>query len=395
MHLGKYSPLVAEYAKSALVSDYDLESGLPWVTAFEKQFAEFTNFKYAISVNSGTSGLHAALVGSGVKPGDEVISPALTVVMDAFATLQSGAIPVFVDVDELTWNISPEKIKASITSKTKAIIAVSWFGLPTNLIELKKICNEFSLVLIDDSAETVSLTALEPNFESRPHARVFSFESKKHLSTGGEGGMVVTDDKNIAEKIRKFAGIGYKHLTAEQGRTSLAAKIFQNPKYERFGSIGFNYRMTPITAAIGLAQLKNSSNLLNSRIKVASLFSRAVRNCNWLIPQPIHQNQIFHTYYTFGVRYLGFSKHSIPWEEFYDRFIELGGHGFYANCKNPYLEPALIGMNTGVQILKSGLCPVAEKLQSEIMAFKTNYLDLDLAAKQALILENLIDSIGR
>jgi len=395
MHKGKYSTKAIRLANESLVSDIDLENNLPWVPSFEERFAKFSDFKYAIALNSGTSGLHASLLALGVGPGDEVISPALTVIMDAFATIYTGAIPIFADVDKETWNIDPEIVESLITPKTKAIISVSWFGLPANLVKLREICNKYNLLLLDDSAETISLKPLEPKSIFKPDIRVFSFESKKHMSTGGEGGIVVTDDELLAKKIRQYSGLGYKHLTADRGRTSLAAKIFQNPNYERFDAIGFNYRMTPVTAAIGIGQLDNIDLLLDSRIKAATKLIKAIHNCDWLIPQPDNQDGINHTYYTFGVRYLGNVKWNIPWEDFYEKFTSAGGHGFYANCKNPYLEPFFYGKNIGQQRLINGLCPVSEELQKEIMAFKTNYLDDKIIETQAEILSDLIDKIGR
>jgi dTDP-4-amino-4,6-dideoxygalactose transaminase len=228
-----------------------------------------------------------------------------------------------------------------------------------------------------------------------PDARMYSFESKKHLSTGGEGGMVTTDDEDLARRIRKSAGLGYKHLTAGRGRTSLASRVFQNPDYERFDSFGFNYRMTPVTAAIGLGQMSQVSAFLNSRKENGALLLEAVKDCSWLIPQPQTQDGVLHTYYTFGVKYLGNEAKGINWQEFYDEFCELGGDGFYSNCKNPYLEPFFIGKSLSSQLLSAGLCPVAEDLQARIMAFKTNYLNLDNARNQAEILSSLIDRIGR
>jgi perosamine synthetase len=395
MHPGKYSPSAISLAVEALNSDVDSTSGLPWVTAFEEEFARFTQSKFAIAVNSGTSGLHAALMAAGIGPGDEVISPALTVIMDAFSTCYLGATPVFADVDKETWNIDPKVIESLITTRTKALIAVSWFGLPANLPELRRICDKYGLFLLDDSAETMDLNGLRNENSVLPDARMYSFESKKHMSTGGEGGMVTTDNEQLAERIRKSAGLGYKHLTAGKGRTSLASRVFQNPGYERFDSIGLNYRMTPVTAAIGIGQLRNISQLLNSRKANAKLMLDAIDGCSWLVPQPLSQDGIDHTYYTFGVNYKGDVARGVSWQEFYDRFCAMGGDGFYSNCKNPYLEPHFKGKKTSTQSFELGLCPVAENLQSRIMAFKTNYLDQGSARKQAEFLSILIDEIGR
>ena len=395
MHYGKYSDQAKKLALHALESDLHPESGLPWVTAFEEDFAKLTHSKFAIGVNSGTSGLHAALLGLGIGVGDEVISPALTVVMDSFAINYVGATQVFADVSIDTWNLNPDVVRDLITPRTKAIISVSWFGLPSNLKALREICDAHGLALIDDSAETISQKPLEETKDSAPDVRVFSFESKKHMSTGGEGGMITTNDEILAEKIRKAAGLGYKHLSAGRGRTSLASRVFQNPNYERFDSVGFNYRMTPVTAAIGLGQLSNIETLLESRKQVADFYWLAIKGCDWVIPQPGSQGTLQHTYYTFGWRYLGDQKRGVSWQEFYDRYVAKGGDGFYANCLNPYLEPVYRGATSAGKVFESGLCPVAESLQVSIMAFKTNYLDMSKARAQSEILASLINEVGR
>ena len=282
-----------------------------------------------------------------------------------------------------------------ITPRTRAIISVSWFGLPANLLELKRISAKHNLTLIDDSAETITLNGYELDDQSKPDFRIFSFESKKHLSTGGEGGMIVTNNPDLAKKARQSAGLGYKHLTEEKGRTSLASRVFQNPSYERFDAFGFNYRMTPVTAAIGIGQLANIETFLDARLNAAASFENVIRGCSWMIPQASEQNGLPHSYYTYGIRYLGEGAIGKSWTEFYDLYVEMGGDGFYSNCKNPYLEPYFYGKRLGSQDLRLGLCPVAEKLQSEIMAFKTNYLDSSVVSNQSQILFNLISRLGR
>jgi len=153
MHQNKYSEIVQKYAVSALISDINPDDGLDWCSSFENSFSLVAQQDYAVAVNSGTSGLHIALLALGIGPGDEVISPSLTVVMDAFATLYVGATPVFADVSPDTWNIDPSSVESLITPKTRAIISVSWFGLPSNLSDLRAIADKYNLALIDDSAD--------------------------------------------------------------------------------------------------------------------------------------------------------------------------------------------------------------------------------------------------
>jgi perosamine synthetase len=391
---GKYNGNEEEYILKALDSENDKYGNFPWVTEFEDKFCELSGANYAIAVNSATSGLHAALIAAGIGPGDEVIQPSLTVIMNSFVTIECGATPVFADINLHTWNIDANTIKEKLTNRTKAIMAVSLFGLPLDIDPILKLAKDEGLIVIDDSAETIC--GLYKNKFAGVHAdlAVYSFENKKHMTSGSEGGMVITSNDNLATKVRKYAGIGYKNLTSSAGRTSLASSKFQDPKYERHDSLGLNYRMNTITAAVGLAQLERIEHLVQRRICIGEMFNKAIEGCLWLIPQSNHNNAN-HTYYTYGVKYDGESKNNISWKEFYDRYKSMGGDGFYAAWMNPYLEPALKGKKYGNVVFKSGLCPIAEDYQKKIMLFKTNYRNLADAKKNVELLSDLINEIGR
>ncbi len=391
---GKYNGNEQDYVLRALDSESADGACYPWVTKFEEEFCKLSGSKFAIAVNSATSGLHAALVAAGVGPGDEVIQPGLTVIMNSFVTLQTGATPVFADIDPETWNITAETIAPKITSKTKAIMAVSLFGLPLDIDPIIAIAKEKGIALIDDSAETIC--GVYKNKFAGTHAdmAVFSFENKKHMSSGSEGGMVITSDEQLAINIRKYSGLGYKNLTASAGRTSLTSSIFQNPNYERHDVVGLNYRMNAITAAVGLAQLERVEHLVQRRICIGEMFNRAVIGCDWVKPQG-RIKDANHTYYTYGVLFDGKSQRGVEWIDFYKRYCERGGDGFYAAWMNPYLEPALKGNKYGLTNCIEGLCHIAEDYQKKIMLFKTNYRDLSQARKNCEILEKLINEIGR
>jgi perosamine synthetase len=206
--------------------------------------------------------------------------------------------------------------------------------------------------------------------------------------------MVVTDDPRLAERVRKFAGIGYKNLTAEAGRMSMLPEQFQDPFYERFDTLGLNYRMPEICAAVGLAQLERAEAIVARRRAVASLFAEAVAGCAWMLPQrtPVGYE---HSYYTYSVRYLGDQRHGVAWKEFWRRYKGMGGDGFYGACRVPYLEPVYRTLKLAGPPPGPGLCPVAEEIQPQIMQFKTNYRDLDVARRKTQILAQLIDELGR
>ena len=352
---------------------------------FEEKFCEKFGVDYSVAINSATSGLHAALAAAGVGPGDEVIQPAVTVIMDAYATLYLGATPVFVDINPETWNIDVNEIEKSITEKTKAIIVVSLYGLPVDIDPIMDLARKHNITVIDDSAETVLSDYKGKYSGTCADIGVFSFEKTKHITSGSEGGMVVTNSEELAEKIRKFGGIGYKNLTATAGRTSLASSVFQNPNYERFDSMGYNYRMNLVTAACGLANFEILDQLIDRRKEIGSMFLEAVDGCSWIKTQKV-EDYCEHSYYTFAFLY----EHTeVSWEQFYNTYIEMGGDGFYACWKNPYLEPSLKPKFSTVS------CPIAEEYQKKLMCFKTNYRDLGLAQRKVNVLKNLINDIGR
>lgn len=387
----KYFPEAYQNATAAMTGSKP-PSGRSWVSEFENMVADRFGVKFAIATNSGTSAIHAALLALGIGPNDEVISPGLTVVMDAFATRFCGASPVFADVDPLSWNIDPIDVRRKITKRTKAVIVVSWFGVPVDMAPFWEIAEEYGVFLIDDSAETLGVRNCRGKYSGTDaHMGIYSFEEKKHLTTGGEGGMLVTDDEELAQAARRFAGLGYGHLTASTGRTSLDSAVFQMPDYARFTQIGLNYRMTPVAAAIGAGQFQNLDEILSKRKQSAELLLDAARDCSWLVPQQVSPASQ-HAYYTMGFEYRGFEQLGLPWRDFYSAFVNAGGDGFYANCLNPFREPVFEadkGLKVRVKQAEA-TCPVAIGLQSRIMAFKTNYLDMRIAEEQADTLRQLI-----
>ena len=392
---GKFNGNEVENVLKYLDSQNSDHKSIDWLLEFEECFAQTVGSKYAIAVNSGTSGLHAALFAAGISHGDEVIQPSLTVIMDAYATIHLGGVPVFVDSEKSSWNIDPTLIESKITKKTKAILTVSWFGLPVDMDPIMKIAKKHNLIVIDDSAETFYGYYKGKFSGSNADIGVYSFENKKHLTSGSEGGMIVTNNEKLATLVRKFAGIGYKHMTASAGRTHLAKSTFQDPNYFRFDTIGLNYRMNSISAAVGMAQLDKSRSLVERRKNNAKFFIDAIKDCTWLIPQKYDKKLYEHSYYTFAVLFKGDELKGISWKEFYNQYKADGGDGFYGNVAIPYLEPALINKKFGKKILEKGLCPISEELQQSVMAFKTNYRDVNECVKQTNILKILIDKIGR
>ena len=367
----KYSDMAIANAISMLRgSPFYGDEEMDWVREFEQDFARVSGHKHNIAVNSGTSALHAALAAFNVGPGDEVIMPALSVVMNAYAALALGATPVFADANPDSWNIDLESIMKVTTAKTKAIITVSWFGLPVDLAPIKDFASKNNILVLEDAAESLGATYKNNPSGKYADAVAYSFENKKHLTTGGEGGMISTSDSEIATKARKFAGLGYRHLSADAGRTSLASSVFQRPDYERYDTISLNYRMSPLAAAVGLGQLYHFESIIELRQSNARTLLEIICAHQDFIPQRV-PDFATHAYYTCAVKYIG----SRPWQDIYNQVTANGGDGFYGHVLNPYLEPVFKGGKTLNQSWDSGLCLVAESIQPQVMAIKTDFRD--------------------
>jgi perosamine synthetase len=371
-----------------------------WNQALEIAFAKKFGTKYAVAMNSGTSTLHAALESVGVNPGDEVISPALTVIMDTTATIHANAVPVYADINPETFTIDPKDIENKITDKTKAIIPVSLYGLPPNYDPIIKIAKKNDLAVIEDNAQCFLSTYKGRMTGTIGHMASYSFENTKHLSCG-EGGILITNDEQYAETARKIGGHGFKNLKANEGRVRLNQDVFQNPNYKRHDALGWNYRLSEFNAAIAMAQLERLDDLVQMRIKSARVFIDAMKGCDYLIPQKTPKGYT-NSYYTLGVVYRGMEYSGIPWEDFRKTYINAGGDGIYGAWAVPYTEPVIAERKFVRRCpwaynnvhYHSGLCPVAERIQPLLMQFKTNYRDLNLAKKKADTLSEVIEKLS-
>lgn len=397
----KYLGKELEYLAKVLAAESWSATGGSWNNALERKFAEKFGVKYAVAMNSGTSTLHAALEACGVGPGDEVISPAITVIMNSTATIHANAVPVYADVDPRTFNIDPGDVEKKITKKTKAIIPVAIYGLPPDLDPIMKLAKKHNLVVIEDNAQCMLAKYKGRLAGTIGHMASYSFENTKHISCG-EGGMVITNNEKYAEMARKIGGHGFKNLKAEEGRVRLNQDVFQNPHYKRHDVLGWNYRLPEFNAAIALAQLERIEDLIDLRIKSAKLFMDVMKQCDYLIPQFVPEGHT-NTYYTLGVIYEGDKSIGVSWEEFRKAYIKNGGDGIYGAWSVPYLEPMIAERQFAKRCpwvyekvkYEKGLCPKAEQVQPKIMQFKTNYRDIKLAKIKADILLKTITQFNR
>ncbi|WP_321419192.1 DegT/DnrJ/EryC1/StrS family aminotransferase [uncultured Methanomethylovorans sp.] len=378
-----------DYIKEAI------DSGLTGVMnqKFESKFATKMGVKYAVGVNSGTSALHSCLGAMEIGPGDEVIVPPLTFASTAFSVMYLGGIPVFADIDPDTFNINYEDIENKITNKTKAIIPVSLYGLPAEMDPIMEIAEKNDIFVLEDCAQCFLGKYKGKTAGTIGHMGIFSFERSKHMTTGN-GGMLVTNDKELAEKARKFSILGYSTLKAGAYEAKPPKEIIQDPNFERHLFVSPNYRLPEVCAAMGLAQLEQLDIFVDRRIKIAKIYSDAVGNCEWLCPQKTPEYSV-NSYFTYAMK-LESLKSKISWSQFRETYLKNGGDSYYAAWKLTYTEPAIRGMKfeNGIEY-KNGLCPIAEDIQPKMIQLKTNYESLDHAKEQAEILRQTIGELDK
>ena len=246
-----------KYVTDAISTGWISSAG-KYVSEFEKQFAAYCDCKYGVAVCNGTVSLHLALVAMGIGKGDEVIIPTFTMIASAFAVCYTGATPVFVDADKETWNIDVAKIEEKITSRTKAIMPVHIFGQMCEMDKITEIAKKHNLFVLEDAAEAHGATYNRRKAGSYSDIASFSFFANKNITTG-EGGMLVTNDEELYNKARYFKNVCFP--------------LDGNRNYMH-EDIGFNYRMSNVIAAIGLAQVEKADEYKSMRINNNDLYRR-------------------------------------------------------------------------------------------------------------------------
>jgi perosamine synthetase len=375
-----------QYLKEVLDSGFPGSSSVSFLARLEAAFAEKFDCRYAISHTNGTATLHSALAAAGVRPGDEVIVPPLTMASTSLAVLHQQAVPVFADIDPGTFLIDPASIRERITPKTKAIIPVALYGLPPDMDPIMEVASEHSLTVIQDAAQCFLGRYKGKVIGSIAHLASFSFQNSKHI-TCGEGGMVTTNDHELADQVARFASLGYGLVSAGAGKSKIDKRAIVNPRFKRHTVFGFNYRMSELSAAVLLAQLERLDAFVAWRRRAAAAFDQVVRATSWLKPQRV-PDSCEHSYWTYAVQ-LDAGDAGPRWEQFYDKFVEFGGEGFYGAWSLTYLEPIFQDGTVG-KPYPAGLCPVAESIQPRLMQFKTNYGDQGTIDREAEALARTI-----
>lgn len=311
----------------------------PFIGEFEEKFAVRVGRRYGIAVCNGSAALEAAIVAVGIGPGDEVILPTFTIVSCVAAIVRAGATPVLVDSDPVTWNMDAENVAIKITTKTKAIMVVHIYGLPVDLDPILTLARKYGLRVIEDAAEMHGQTYRNRPCGSFGDISTFSFYPNKHITTG-EGGMIVTDDPQLAERCR-----------------SLRNLCFQPKKRFYHEELGWNFRMTNLQAAVGLAQLERLDQFVLKKRDMGALYHELLCDIPGIQLPQVATEYASNIYWVYGIVLQ--ESVSMDAEEAMKRLA----------AKNIGTRPFFWPMHLQPVFIKSGLFaaesyPVAEKLAS-------------------------------
>ncbi len=330
----------------------------PKITELEKKLCEITGAKYAVVVSNGTAALHIAAMAAGIGPGDEVIVSPITFAASANCVLYCGGTPVFADINPKTYNIDPASIRERITDKTKAIVAVDFTGQAVELDEIRAICKEFNLILIEDAAHSIGTRYNGQPVGSIADMTTFSFHPVKTV-TSGEGGAVTTNDEELYRKLRLYPTHGITRNQEEMCNPSDAGWYYEQVE------LGYNYRMTDIQAALLISQLDKLPAFSARRKEIVAKYNETFVQ----MPEIMVQEEIFESDTTRHLYILRLNTELL-------------------NCNRREFFDALRAENIGTQVhyipvywhsyyeklgYKKGLCPEAEKLYTEILSIPLFY----------------------
>jgi perosamine synthetase len=274
-------------------------------------------------------------------------------------------------------------------------MVVNLYGQVANMTEILGIAKKHNLWVLEDCAQCYLGTHKGKIGGTIGHVGSWSFENSKHLTTG-DGGIIACDDEPLADNIRKLNSQGFRNATAVSGKIRVSKDLFQNPSFKRHDRLGFMYRLPEVAAAMGLAQLEKLDWFVEKRIRMAELYKSVINDlgCKWLVPQQTPQGDI-NSYYTFAAKMI---NTDLDWIEMRKKHVEFGGDGIYAAWALCYKEDSIediknILRKMGLEknfITDDGICPVAEKIQPQLMQFTTNQKDEEEMKIQAEILYKTI-----
>lgn len=354
--------------------------GGPAIRALEDEWCELFECRHAVSVNSATSGLVAAMGAVGISPGDEVIVPAWTMSATAVAPIAYGGVPVFVDVEDASYCLDPQKVAAAITPQTRAIIAVNLFGHPAELIALRKLADAKGLYLVEDNAQGPMAREDGRYAGTIGHIGVFSLNVHKHLQCG-EGGICTTEDDDLAARLQMIRNHG-ENVAGAAGEINLA------------NTFGYNLRMTETTAAIAHAQIARAESIIHGRIEIAHTLSKGIAGTPG-IAIPHERKGCDHAFYLWTIRLdsdaLGVSRRTMQRALAAEGFPSFEGYVAPLYRLPMFRERRAIGTNgfpfgNNGPDYTEGLCPVTERLHdSEALVYEVCAWDPAPVQQQQMI----------
>ena len=394
--------LVLEVLDSKVLSGFLASPGEKFlggekVRMLEGLFRDYYHVKHALTVNSATAGLHTAVAALNVNPGDEILVTPYSMCASATAIVMHNAIPVFVDIDSDSFNIRPESIRKAITPETKAIIVVHLFGNPAEMDEIMQIARDHDLKVIEDAAQAPGCLYRGRLAGTIGDIGVFSFNQNKTITTG-EGGILVTNDDELAKRMSLIRNHG--EVVVDHYPTDTIA-----------GIIGYNYRMTELEAAVGIAQFRKLDRLTSHRIELADYLTDQLRQFAPIITAPRVRDDSKHVYFVYpmkfnaveagvhrnifaeavraeGVPLFGGYVRPIYLEPMYQQLLAYGNHGF--PFKGPHLNKVIS--------YPKGLAPVCERmhfdelLTTPICRYPLTTKDIDdFVAAAGKVLDNIAD----
>ena len=330
----------------------------PKIDELEQKLCEITGAKYAVAISNGTAALHVAAMAAGVGPGDEVIVSPITFAASANCVLYCGGTPVFADINPITYNIDPSSIREHITEKTKAVVAVDFTGQAVELEEIRAICKEHNLILIEDAAHSIGTKYNGQPVGSIADMTTFSFHPVKTV-TAGEGGAIMTNDEALYRKLRLYRSHGITRDREEMVHPTDAGW------YNEQVTLGYNYRMTDIQAALLISQLNKLDAFSRRRKEIVAKYNEAFRE----IPQIKVQEEIPESDTTRHLYILRLNpeKLTINRREFFDALAAEN-----VICNVHYI-PVYYFPHYEKLGYKKGLCPKAEKLYNEMITLPLYY----------------------
>ncbi len=399
----RVSPAARRYVNEVLDFGFHNASSPGFCERLEREFAARFGRKYGILHANGTATMHSALLAAEVGVGDEVIVPTHTMASTALVALYVGAVPIFADVDPGTLTVSTDDVRRKITPRTKAVIPVAIHGLAADMDPIMELAEDYGLTVIEDDAQCFLGRYKNRLVGSMGHFASFSFQASKHM-TCGDGGILLCDDEHLALRARQAATLGYASISASPGENVIPEQIRCHPSFARHATLGYNFRMPEIASAAALGEFERLDELVAMRRAVAAVFDEVVRGCDWLAPQRTPEGYV-HSYWSYAARIV---DETVDWGAFRQKFVELGGDGFYAAWLPVHREPVFEDLAAAVEESPRRFpqfvgwmpdyrrlhCPVWEAIQPRMIHLKTNYFDFDDARRQAEILGRAVENWG-